>query len=57
MKLSNGAQYQIFGVRVAPESQKDISPGAEYQIRPINTSETYTWTVKPGLVLHAAPPQ
>ena len=57
MKLSNGAQYQLFGVRIAPESQKDIVPGAGYTIKPLNTNQTYTWTVKSGLVLRLGAPQ
>jgi hypothetical protein len=38
----------LFGVRI-----KFLVSGVEYSIRPINTSETFTWTVKDGLVLKA----
>ena len=53
MRLSNEgeAQYQMWGVRIDAGSREDIAAGAEYTIRPINTSETYTWSVKEGLVV------
>jgi hypothetical protein len=53
MTLSNGAQYQMWGVRIDAESRKDIAAGAAYAIRAINTSETYTWGFKGGLVVRA----
>ena len=53
MKLSNGALYQMFGVRIDNGSRRDLVPGATYTIRPQNTNDTYTWTVKSGLELHA----
>jgi hypothetical protein len=53
MKLSNGAQYQMWGVRIDDGSRKAVAPGAKYTLRPINTSETYTWTVRQGLVVQA----
>jgi hypothetical protein len=53
MRLSNGAQYQMWGVRVDAESRKDIAAGTKYSIRPVNTSETYVWRVKEGLVVQA----
>jgi hypothetical protein len=49
--LSSPAQYQMWGVRIEDASRKDIAPGAEYTLRPINTSETYTWSIKEGLVV------
>jgi len=55
MKLSNGAEYQIWGVRIDAASRQDLAPGAEYTLHPINTSEVYTWTVKPGIVLTPRP--
>jgi hypothetical protein len=39
IKLSNSAQYQIWGVRIDPDSRKDLADGTEYGIRPVNTSE------------------
>jgi outer membrane translocation and assembly module TamA len=53
MTLSNGAQYQMWGVRIDAESRKDIATGAEYAIRPINTSATYTWGLREGIVVRA----
>jgi hypothetical protein len=53
MRISNGAQYQMWGVRVADESRKDLAAGVEYTIHPINTSAVYRWTVPPGIVLKA----
>ncbi|MDR3702811.1 MAG: transglutaminase domain-containing protein [Candidatus Sulfopaludibacter sp.] len=53
MKLSNGAQYQMWGVRIDAPSRTGISPGAEYVIRPVNTNEIYTWGVKTGVVVRA----
>jgi hypothetical protein len=53
MKLSNGAQYQMWGVRIAEESRKDLAAGVEYKIRPVNTSDVYHWTVRSGVVLKA----
>jgi hypothetical protein len=49
----DGRRYQLFGVRIDPEYRKFLVSGVEYSIRPINTSETFTWTVKDGLVLKA----
>jgi hypothetical protein len=51
--LSSPAQYQMWGVRIDDASRKDIAPGAEYTIQPVNTSETYTWSVKKGLAVRA----
>jgi hypothetical protein len=51
MKLSNGSQYQMFGVRIDAESKKDVAPGVEYAIRPVNTSDVYTWRVKDGIAV------
>jgi hypothetical protein len=48
-----GAQYQIWGVRIDAGSRKDISAGVEYTLRRINASETYTWSVREGLVVRA----
>src|SRR5208337_899449 len=54
MELSNEApQYQMWGVRIDAGSRKDIVPEEEYTIQPINTSETYNWSVKEGLVVRA----
>jgi hypothetical protein len=53
MMLSNGAAYQMWGVRIDEESRKDIAPGAEYAIRAVNISEMYKWTVKDGVVVTA----
>jgi transglutaminase-like putative cysteine protease len=51
-----GRPYQLFGVRVDPEYRHLLAPGVDYTIQPINTSETYTWTVKDGVVLRAPAP-
>lgn len=55
MKLSfgdkTGRRYQLFGVRIDPESRESMDSAAEYAIRPVNTSETYVWTVNDGLRL------
>jgi hypothetical protein len=53
MKLSSGSQYQMWGVRIDAGSRKDLVRGAEYTIRPVNTSGIYTWSVKEGLVVRA----
>jgi hypothetical protein len=53
MKMSNGALYQIWGVRIDADSRKDIVAGASYSIRPVNTSPVYTWTVRDGVVARA----
>jgi hypothetical protein len=53
MKFSNGAQYQMWGVRIAGESRKDLAPDVEYEIRPVNTSEIYKWTVRPEVRVKA----
>jgi hypothetical protein len=55
MKLSNGAQYQMWGVRVDADSRQDLAPGVEYSIRPINISDVYKWRVLPGVVVKAGP--
>jgi transglutaminase-like putative cysteine protease len=55
IKLSNGAQYQMWGVRIADESREDLAEGVEYEIRPVNTSDVYRWTVRPGVVIKARP--
>jgi hypothetical protein len=53
MKLSNGAQYQIWGVRIAEESRKDVAAGVAYEIRPANTSDVYRWNVRSGVTVKA----
>ena len=56
MKISNGdsaRRYQLFGVRIAPESKPLLAAGVAYSIRPINVSETYFWTVRTGVSLLA----
>jgi hypothetical protein len=53
LRLSSEAKYQMWGVRIEDASRKDIAPGAEYTLRPINISETYTWSIKEGLAVHA----
>jgi transglutaminase-like putative cysteine protease len=55
MKLSNGAQYQMWGMRIEDASRKDVVTGAEYTIQPQNTSDVYRWTVRPGVVIKAGP--
>ena len=57
MKLSNGAQYQMWGVRIDDDSRPDLAAGAEYTIRPVNTSEVYRWGVKSGLTLTTPAPR
>ena len=52
MKFSSGdtsPRYQLFGVKVAAQSKALFAPGVEYSIKPVNTSEVYAWTVKPGV--------
>jgi hypothetical protein len=56
MKMSCGNQYQLFGVRIDAECRQDLAPGADYTIRPVNTSEVYRWTIQPGLVLQPPKP-
>jgi hypothetical protein len=53
---SKGRPYQLFGVRVDPEYRQLLATGVDYTIQPINTSETYTWTVKDGVVVQAPAP-
>lgn len=53
LNISHEAKYQMWGVRIDDASRKDIAPGAEYTLRPINTSETYTWSIKEGLAVRA----
>jgi hypothetical protein len=53
----DGRRYQLFGVRIDPEYRKFLASGAEYSLRPINTSGIYAWTVKDSLVLKVGPPQ
>jgi hypothetical protein len=53
MKLSNGAQYQMWGVRVADDSRKDLAAGVEYEIRPVNTNDVYRWNVRAGVRVKA----
>jgi hypothetical protein len=48
---SDGRRYQLFGLRIDPEYRKFLVSGVGYTVRPINTSGTYAWTVKDGLVL------
>jgi hypothetical protein len=52
-ELSSEGQYQMWGVRIDDGSRKVIAAGAVYTIRPINTSETYRWSVKEGPVVRA----
>ena len=52
--LPTERQYQMFGARIDDGSLKDIAAGAKYTIRPINTSETYKWTVKEGLFVQVS---
>ena len=54
MKLSQAIanpRYQLFGVRIDPESKAQFAPGIAYSVKPINTNETYTWTVKAGVTV------
>ena len=54
MKFSTGdshPRYQFFGVRIDPESKAQFAPGIAYSVEPINTNETYTWTVKAGVTV------
>src|SRR5205085_2199629 len=46
MKMSNGNQYQLFGVRIDGESRQDLVPDVDYTIRPVNTSDVYKWTIQ-----------
>src|SRR5262249_21948397 len=48
---SNRRPYQLFGVRIDPEYLPLLALGIDYAIRPINTSETYVWSVKDGVTL------
>ncbi len=41
----------MFSVRIDPEYRQLLAPGVDYAIRPINTSETYVWSVKDGVTL------
>jgi hypothetical protein len=54
MKLSNGEQYQMWGVRIDADSRSNLAAGVADTIRPVNTSEVYTWGVKSGLSLRTA---
>ena len=47
--------YQLFGVRIDPEYRQLLAPGVDYAIRPINTSETYVWSVKDRVALRVPP--
>ena len=46
-----GRRYQLFGARVDAPSRALIAPGVAYRIRPVNTSDTYVWTVQDGLTI------
>jgi len=52
---AKGQLYQLFGVRIDSEDRQGVTFGVDYTIRPINTSETYRWSVKDGVVLKAGP--
>ena len=45
----------MFGVLIDAEYRKLLAPGVDYAIRPVNTSETYVWSVKEGVAVKAAP--
>ena len=55
MKLSfndhTRRQHQLFGLKIAADSRLLVAPGAAYSIVPVNTSETYVWTVQQGLTV------
>jgi hypothetical protein len=44
------ARSQLFAVRIDPQDRALIATGAQYMIRPVNTNQTYTWSVKEGIV-------
>jgi hypothetical protein len=48
MKISSGSEYRMWGVRITEESRMHLARGVEYEIRPLNTSEVYRWSVAPG---------
>jgi hypothetical protein len=53
VKLSTGdGAFQVYGARVVAEDRAKVATGAPYTLEPVNTSTTYRWTVKPGLVGH-----
>jgi hypothetical protein len=52
---SSRRPYQLFGMRIDPEYRHLLAPGVDYAIRPINTSETYVWSVKDGVTLEIPP--
>jgi transglutaminase-like putative cysteine protease len=57
MKLSNGPQYRLWGVKLDAESRGDIAAGVEYEIRPLNTSAVYTWSVRDGVRVKVTEPR
>jgi hypothetical protein len=57
MKLSygepnGGRHYSLFGLKIDAESRDLLESGAAYSIRPVNTSETYVWTMRDGLTVN-----
>ncbi len=56
MKLTSGdgsRTYSWFGAHIDTDYRKLFVPGIKYAIQPINTNETYTWTVEDRVVLES----
>jgi len=41
--------FQAYGAHILPEDKGKLVPGVAYSIQPMNSNETYRWTVEPGL--------
>ena len=54
MSTKEGRHYQLFGAKVEADSRGRMEAGVAYRIRPLNTSETYAWSVADGLTLAGA---
>jgi transglutaminase-like putative cysteine protease len=48
-KSAGDGSFQAYGAHILPEDKGKLVPGTAYGIQPINTNETYRWTVAPGL--------
>ena len=51
MESSGDGSFQAFGARILPEDKPKLVPGVTYTLTPKNVSETYRWTVAPGVTL------
>ena len=55
MDSDGKGSFQGFGARILPEDKAKLMPGIAYTLTPQNTSDTYRWTVAPGVTFQASP--